>query len=232
MTCLFFPKKGISIAEIKDLRHCSRDLHMGFLLDISCIALAGGKSARLGRNKLLEMIGDTTLFQRVLDKLVLLNGEIIIVTPDDTSLPDLKGYSNLRIIGDTYPNRGALGGVYAGLSASNTHYNVVVAGDMPFLNTDLLQFMLDAAVNHDLVAYRDGDRFEPLHAVYSRNCIEPLKQLLACDNVRIIEILHLVKTRLLSAEELARFDPQHLSFFNINTEKELQAARAIIKSHD
>jgi len=98
------------------------------------------------------------------------------------------------------------------------------------LNVDLLRYMLGIASGADLVAYRDGDRFEPLHAVYSRNCVAALEQLVQRNNVRIIEILRLVKTRFLTLEEIARFDPGHLSFFNVNTEEELSRALDIVKT--
>jgi molybdopterin-guanine dinucleotide biosynthesis protein A len=48
--------------------------------DISGIVLAGGKSVRLGRDKLVETIGDTSLLQRVLSCLGSFNRDIIIVT--------------------------------------------------------------------------------------------------------------------------------------------------------
>jgi molybdenum cofactor guanylyltransferase len=199
-------------------------------LNISCIALAGGKSSRLGRNKLTEVIGDKILLHRVLDTLSLLGSEIIIVTPRQSSLPEIADYSGVRIIRDIYPDKGSLGGIYTGLAASKSPHNLVVASDMPFLNVDLLRYMLGIASGADLVAYRDGDRFEPLHAVYSRNCVAALEQLVQRNNVRIIEILRLVKTRFLTLEEIARFDPGHLSFFNVNTEEELSRALDIVKT--
>ena len=42
------------------------------------------------------------------------------------------------------------------------------------------------------------------------------------------ELLKRIKVRYLEAEEIDRFDPQHLSFFNINTEDDLKHARDII----
>jgi molybdopterin-guanine dinucleotide biosynthesis protein A len=197
-------------------------------LDVSCIALAGGKSTRLGRDKLSELIGGTTLLQRVVDALSLFDCEIIVVAQQPSSLPKTTSHSRIRIVRDIYPGKGALGGIYTGLMASRSFYNLVVAADMPFLNGNLLQYMLDVAFGMDLVAYREGDRFEPLHAVYSRNCMVGLAELLPLSNVRLIEILSFAKTRYLAPEEIERFDPQHLSFFNINVEEELQQARCIV----
>jgi molybdopterin-guanine dinucleotide biosynthesis protein A len=166
----------------------------------------------------------------VLDTLSLLGSEIILVAPQRCPLPEIAHYSRTRIVNDIFPERGALGGIYSGLAASASPRNLVVASDMPFLNVGLLRYMLKVSADTDLVAYREGDQFEPLHAVYSRNCIAAMEELLHRDNVRIIEILRLVKTRLLTLEEIARFDPQRLSFFNINTEEELRKALEIVHS--
>ena len=55
----------------------------------------------------------------------------------------------------------------------------------------------------------------------------PILELMGRDNVRIIEIAGLVKTRYLTPEELLASDPQRYSFFNINNEAELTKARQI-----
>jgi molybdenum cofactor guanylyltransferase len=198
-------------------------------LDISCIALAGGKSTRLGRNKLAETVGGKILFHRVLDVLSPLGRETIVVTSRPSSLPDISMYARTRIVADFLQNRGLLGGIYAGLAASESFYNFVAASDMPFLNAGLIRYMLDIAEGSDLVAYREGERFEPLHAVYSKACMGAILELMGRDNVRIIEIAGLVKTRYLAPEELLASDPQRYSFFNINNEVELAKAREIAK---
>ena len=201
-------------------------------MEISCIALAGGKSTRLGRDKITEVIGGKTLLERVLTTLSLFKGEIIIVTSAHATLPPLNNYPQVKIVNDIYPDKGSLGGIYTGLLASKSDYNLVVAGDMPFLNTDLLRYMVDIAKGFDLVAFREDDRFEPLHAVYSKNCVAAIEQLLQRNNVRIIEILPLVNVRYLKPEEIERFDPRHLSFFNINTEAELREGIELARRKD
>jgi molybdopterin-guanine dinucleotide biosynthesis protein A len=194
-------------------------------MEISCIVLAGGKSTRLGRNKITENIGGKMLLERVLDSLSLFKGEIIIVTSAQSTLPGVDKYPQVRIVNDIYPDKGSLGGIYSGIFFSRTFYNLLVAGDMPFLSFNLLHYMADIAQGYDLVAFREGERFEPLHAVYSKNCILPLEMLLKQDNVRIIELLgYLSNVRYLTLAEIAEFDPRHLSFFNINNEDELHKA--------
>jgi molybdopterin-guanine dinucleotide biosynthesis protein A len=196
--------------------------------EITCIVLAGGKSTRLRPNKIKETIGDQTLLERVLATLSIFDSDIIIVSSEQASLPGIDHYHRARIVNDIYPGKGSLGGIYTGLSASKTHYNLVVAGDMPFLNINLLKYMIKIGEGFDLVAYHEDDKPELLHALYSRNCLAPMHSLIQQSSLRIIGILPFIKVRFLTAEEIERFDPQHLSFFNINTEADLIKARAFI----
>jgi molybdenum cofactor guanylyltransferase len=197
-------------------------------LKISCIALAGGKSTRLGRNKLTEIVGDKTLFSRVISNLALFESEMIVVTSDPSNIPRDIDYPKITIIKDIFPDKGSLGGIYTGLAASKTFYNLVVAGDMPFLNHELLSYFVGQAEGYDLVTFNKDNKFEPLHAVYSKNCITPLENMLQLSNVRIIELLKMVKARMISQEEIDRIDPGHLSFFNINTDGDLKTARELV----
>ncbi len=196
-------------------------------MDISCIVLAGGKGLRLGRNKALETVSNTSLLQRVVSYVSFLNGDITIVTAAGLSLPQFIGYPRLRIITDTYPGKGPLGGIYTGLVASDSVYNLVVACDMPFLNQALLRYMTQICGGFDLVVPRLGDLVEPLHAVYSKGCLVPMENLLKQGTLKIVELFSLVRVRYVEAEEINRFDPKHLSFFNINTEANLRMAREL-----
>jgi len=198
-------------------------------LDIGSIVLAGGKGLRLGHEKALETVGNKSLIQWVVFSLSFFSSDIIIVTAEKQFLSQFIGYPKLRKVVDTYPDKGPLGGIYTGLAASNSFYNLVVACDMPFLNQALLDYMIQISANFDLVVPRLGNMVEPLHAVYSKGCLAPIECLLKQGNLSIRELFTLVKVRYVEATEINRFDPKHLSFFNINTEADLETAREIMK---
>jgi molybdopterin-guanine dinucleotide biosynthesis protein A len=197
-------------------------------LDITCIVLAGGKGLRLGRDKVQETVGADSLLQRVFSQLAPFNGDIIIVTAGDKSLPQVSGYQGFRIVTDIYPGKGALGGIYTGLAASSSRDNLVVACDMPFLNQALLRYMVGLSAGFDLVVPRLGELVEPLHAVYARSCLVPMERLLKQGNLEVRALFELVRVRYVEADEIDRLDPQHLSFFNVNTEADLEKARQMV----
>ena len=201
-------------------------------MDIGCIVLAGGKGVRLGRDKILETIGNRSLLQRVVSHLSSFNSKIIIVTATEQSFPQFIDYPKLTVVTDIYPGKGPLGGIYTGVAVSDSFYNLVVAGDMPFLNRALLSYMIQLSDDFDLVVPRLGDRVEPLHAVYSKGCLVSIESLLKQGNLKITELFNLVKVGYVEAEVVDRFDPNHLSFFNINTEADLERARELVKTDD
>jgi molybdopterin-guanine dinucleotide biosynthesis protein A len=199
-------------------------------LDIGFIVLAGGKGLRLGQDKASETIGDRSLLERVVSRLTSFNSDILIVSASERTSPQLNGYPRLRTVADIYLNKGPLGGVYAGLKASDSFYNFVVACDMPFLNQALLRYMMQISAGFDLVVPRLGELVEPLHAVYSRACLAPIESLLKQGDLRLRRLFALVEVRYVEVEEIDRFDPQHLSFFNVNNEADMERAKKLARS--
>ena len=198
-------------------------------MDIGCIVLAGGKALRLGRYKALETVGNRSLLEAVVFHLSYFNSSVVVVTAREQPVHQFIDYPKLRVVTDTYPGKGPLGGIYTGLAASNSFYNLVVACDMPFLNQALLRYMVQVSANFDLVVPRLGEMVEPLHAVYSQDCLAPAEYLLKQGSLATRELISLVRVRYVEDEEINRFDPNHLSFFNINTEADLKRAEELVK---
>jgi len=194
---------------------------------MTSIVLAGGKSLRFGRDKALEEIGGQSLIQRVIDRLAPLGTDIIVVVAhaDQLFLPDSKA----KIVTDVYPAKGSLCGIYSGLKAAPSSHSLVVACDMPFLNIDLLRYLTELCPAFDTVIPRLEGQLEPLHAVYSKSCLVPMETLLHGDRLKIADFLPAVKVRYVDEAEVEKFDPQRLSFFNINSEADLERAKTVLE---
>ncbi len=196
-------------------------------MEISCIVLAGGRSSRLGHNKVFKTVGDRNLLDLVIDCVIPLSRETILVAASNNTLACSDRYPALKIVTDVQPGKGPLGGIYTGLLASKSWHNLVVASDMPFLNQELLQYMMQVSTDFDLTVPRVGDLAEPLHAIYTKNCLESVQSLLNQGELSVRRLFPMVKTRYVDAEEIESFDPEHLSFFNINTRADLLKAEEI-----
>ncbi len=197
-------------------------------MEVNGIVLAGGKSVRLRHNKIAQIIGQKSLLDRVVSQVCPLCHEVIIVTGREGKIPEIDS-CRARVLRDVIADKGPLGGIYTGLEASDCFYNLVVASDMPFINRSLLEYMVQISEGFDMVVPALDSLFEPLHAVYSKNCLAPIKHLIHESQLGIHGLLALVKVRYVERDEIERFDPQHLSFFNINTAADLEKARELAR---
>ena len=193
---------------------------------MTSIILAGGRSSRLGREKHKEVIAGRSLIERVIDRLSLVSTETLIVISQN-QLESSFSYLKARTVVDIYSGKGSLGGIYTGLSRSNSYYNLAVACDMPFLNQALIRYMIDLSSGFDVTIPMIGNLYEPLHAIYAKSCLGPIETLLSTDNLKIADFLSSVKVRCIGEDEISRFDPDHLSFFNINTPADMEKAQSL-----
>jgi len=194
---------------------------------MNAIVLAGGKSSRLGRNKLVECVGGRSLFDRVLDVLRQVTDQVIVVVARGQDLPVLRADMHPVVKTDVYPGKGALGGIYTGILASASLHSMVVGADMPFLDPTLMRYLMELAPGFDVVMPRIGGEIEPLHAVYSKRCLEPIQRQIEQEDLAIRRFLAQVRVRYVSTEEIDAFDPGHLSFFNVNTLSDLRRAEEL-----
>jgi molybdopterin-guanine dinucleotide biosynthesis protein A len=162
----------------------------------------------------------------VVDHLTILSAEIIIATAHGEAIP-CSSTVKIKTVADIYPGKGPLGGIHSGLMASSSSRAIVVGCDTPFLSVSLLEYMTQTLADSDVVLPRIGEMVEPLCAVYSKNCLAPIQELLEQDERRISKLFSMVKVKYVEEDELNRFDPRHLSFFNINSQDDLDRARKL-----
>lgn len=192
---------------------------------VSAVVLAGGQSRRLGVDKALLKLDGEWLLKRILDTLARLSDDLLVVADDREKLTHLE----VPIVPDVRPGLGALGGIYSGLRAMRHQRGLFLACDMPLLNLELLRYMILLSRDFDVVIPRIADNVEPLHAVYSKACAEPIADTLARGKQRIIHFFDQVRVRYVEEQEIDPFDPQHLAFFNINTPQDFEMARRFLQ---
>jgi molybdopterin-guanine dinucleotide biosynthesis protein A len=180
----------------------------------------------LGRDKSLLELGGQTLIARTVQILAPISDDIVVVTNAQENYAHLT--LDVRFVPDEQPGAGALMGVYSGLKAALNDSAIAVACDMPFLSVSLLRYMLPRSASHDVVVPRIGEFLEPLHAIYSKRCMPFMEALLKQGRKQIIAFFGDVEVDYVEADEIARFDPHHLSFFNVNLPADWQLAQELI----
>jgi molybdopterin-guanine dinucleotide biosynthesis protein A len=195
----------------------------------AAIILAGGLSTRLGRDKASELLLGHSLLQRVIDRLDGLVDEYVVVMAQSQTLPSLEVSRPLRTVEDAYPHVGPLGGVYSGLSAMAEARAITVACDMPLLQPALISELLRLLPGHDAVVPLNP-RPEPLCAAYSVTCLPAILGRINEGSYRVTGFFEAIDVLYLEPEIWRPFDPQGLSFLNVNREEDLRRAEQMIAS--
>lgn len=181
---------------------------------VNAIILAGGKNIRMqGEDKAFLEIDGKPIIERLINKLRKLAGDIIVVT----NSPEKYAHYPVTVAMDEKPCLGPLMGIYSGLKVSSVRYNFVAACDMPFVNEALVSYMIDNRDNYDALVPKIDDELHPLCAMYSKNCISVIEEMLRQDKRDVRSIFPKLNVRFLERVELEKIDKKFLSLVNINT---------------
>ena len=193
---------------------------------LSAVILSGGKSSRMGRPKALLPFDDKPLIAHLVERLSQRFSDIVVVAAPDQTLPSLP----VTLVHDAVAYQGPVGGIYYGLRAIRGPAAFVTSCDAPFLQLPLIDYLVSQLTHnghgYDVVVPVWQDRLQPLHAVYRRRVIPHLQEQLATQRLRPVYLYDTVPTRTVPAAEIKRFDPEGLSFLNMNTQEDYQAALA------
>jgi len=181
------------------------------------IILSGGKSIRMGQNKPFIEIEGVPIISRTHSLFEKIFEEVIIVT----NQKDLYRMFNAKIYEDLLANGGVAGGLYTGLFFSSFRYSFCVASDMPFLKEPVIEYLIKNTEDYDVVVPRTKDGLHPLHAIYSKNCLEPIRKIIEDKSYRIIDFYQKMRIKIIDEDEIISLDPRRESFININTPEEL-----------
>ena len=186
----------------------------------SGLILAGGASRRMGQDKAALTLGGRTLLDRTISVLECVVDEVLVVGPrhHGTSVPEV------RLVQDDVPNAGPLGGLLAGLRRVSSSYAVTVACDLPFLEADVLRYLLDLAPGYDAVVPRVDGQYQTLHAVYAVSVEAVIARHITRGQLRLDGVLPELTVRWVDESELEWAGLRCRSFANVNTPDDWAAA--------
>ena len=192
--------------------------------------LAGGAASRFeGRAKGLELVGGERILDRVVDAVREATGNdplLVANTPDAE-----QWYPGLETVPDVIPGCGSLGGIYTAITAGEGPV-LVVAWDMPFVSPELLRALIDGSAGFDV--FLPGSNgplgLEPLCAVYSPACGDPIRACIEAEDLRTTTFHGSVRAGRLPRDAVAGFGDPDVLFFNVNRRDDLQAAESMWRS--
>lgn len=190
--------------------------------EATAVILAGGKSSRMGQPKALLRFAGEPLIVHMVRRLGQLFSDTVVVAAPEQELPALPS----TIVRDDVAHQGPVGGIYYGLKAARRDICFVTSCDAPFLNLRLIAYLMAQISDYDVVVPFTQERFQPLHAVYRKQVAPLLKEQLERGELRPIFLYDKVRTRKITEAEMHPHDPESLSFLNMNTPEDYQAALA------
>ena len=199
------------------------------------IILAGGPSKRFGRNKALVRLKNKPLIEYIIDQARLITEKIIVTICKNDSIEEFQEIlpKNIEIIIDENELKSPLTGLISGLNRFSEGYIAIIASDMPFIKSEVLNMLFQKAIGFDLAIPRWPNGYlEPLHAVYeykkTRKCLHKLR---ISNDTRVSDIISMLDSvNYLDISEIKKIDPSLRGFFNINSENELKIAESYLKN--
>lgn len=188
----------------------------------SAIILAGGDSTRMGSDKANLVLGEQTLLQHVIATMQQLFPEVIV------SVRQFRPEISLPQICDEELDAGPLAGVAAGLGKITLPWAFVVACDMPFMQTAVVDLLSRFRPGFQAVVPVVHAYPQPLAAFYARSCLDTINAHLAGGGKRSLRaILEKLNVRYVEETELLQAGTELRSFFDLDTPQDADTAIAI-----
>ena len=137
---------------------------------ITGIILAGGQSRRMGRDKGLIIFNGKKLVEYPVSVLSQICSKLFISTNSNA-----YNYLSLPVIPDIYPAIGPMGGIYSGLLSSETQHNIFLPGDMPFVDSEILEILLEKKEEFEIIVPSVNDWPIPVCGYYNTSVLSGLE---------------------------------------------------------
>jgi len=198
------------------------------------VILAGGFSRRFGQDKgLIDLAGEPLVLHVVHRISKVVNEPLVVV---NSSVQKQKFESLLshkaNVVVDKHNAQSPLVGALTGFESAKGEYSLLLPCDTPFISTQIAQFLLDKCLNKGAVIPRWPNGYiEPLQAVYNTKlALTAAKKALEQGKLDLRSMIARLRgVRYISTVVLRQVDPKLLSFFNINTLRDLKKAESLLK---
>ena len=174
--------------------------------------IAGGKSTRMGEDKILLRLDDETMLERLVREFAPLSP---VVSASAQGLPFDPG---IPVVCDENEEIGPIEGIRRILATSVTDDVFCCAADMPFLTLDAALCLAKfRSPDHDCWLFTENGRLQPLCGIYSRSALPAAEEVVSEGRYAIRAMLDRIRTKLIPIEQ-TDLDP--LIFRNINTRED------------
>ncbi len=170
----------------------------------------------MGRDKALLPLDDKTLLEHVICSMQQTFPQVIV------SVREPRAGVELSQVRDEQAGSGPLAGLAAGLAKVATPWAFVVACDMPYISSQLVELIYKSRKNHQAVVPVVGGYPQPLAAFYSVSCLDVIRQALAGQDKSLRGVLQ--QLDVCYVDEAGMNDAALRSFVDLDTPEDYAAA--------
>jgi len=182
--------------------------------DAAAAVIAGGKARRFGgRDKSRLVVHGRAIIVRQIEVLRRVAASIVIIANETERFADL----GLPVQADLIPGAGAMGGIYTALEIAPADRVIVVGCDLPFLDPDVLDHLVELADAGDGAWVRSARGVEPLIACYRRSARSVLRREIEAGRLALHELESVLRMQALEGRALEAFGPADRLTTNINS---------------
>lgn len=202
--------------------------------DVTVGILAGGRSARMGRDKAFLVWRKKAMIEHVIERLG--RGRAVLISAADAGAERLRALP-FPVVVDERLHYGPLEGIYRLLLASETDWTFIAAADLPLVDERLPACLLRRALAHEkergtlpcIVVPCVQGRIHPLCGLYHKRAVSELEALFAKEEHRVRALLERTETVYVQVQECG-IDPR--MFFNVNTPEQFRELEHLVDLAD
>ena len=176
---------------------------------IGGIILAGGKSSRMGKDKVFLSYQGKMLIQHSLDLAQAVCAQVLISANG-------QGFDrfHLPIVRDEIGGCGPIGGIYSTLKHADLGWNFVLSCDTPFVSREVVERLIMNIADFDCIVPIHGSLKEPLVALYHKKANPKIKKFISKGVFKLKVLVTELNTKLVDVSDLVEKDPKLFQNFN------------------
>ncbi len=183
--------------------------------ELTAYILAGGKSSRMGMTKGLCKLDNSYFVERIIKQISVFTDNIFL----NTSLDDYN-FLEIEKVEDIYKDKGPVGGIYSVLKHSKTKYNLIFSCDVPLINSNLIEVLINDNSDNDVVQLATKDRNMPLIAKYHKRVELFFLNKINNNELRLNKVLKELKVKTIIVSENEEYLLQNIN--NIDELKQIK----------
>jgi len=189
----------------------------------TAVILAGGNSNRMGQDKAGLIFAGEPLLNRAIQSTQPLFEKLLI------SVREPRKRLLFPQLCDSGEGGGPIMGIATALEQVDTPWVFAMACDMPFVSAEMIVALASRRAAQEIVVPVVDGMLQPLAAFYSKACLPLMRRQIEAGDRSLKRLIEQADATRIDGEELRSFDPELLSFMDLDCMQDVQRAEALMQ---